>query len=620
MTLHCTPRVFRLVAAWVFFLAGGGAALAQNALGDGHALDRNLQKGSGGRNTVTRDIQEQIRFNNAVITGNAPGGRSFRGYVGYLAPDDFRAALGSNELFSFRRDSTGADLVGQGIRGTDALRYQFELSTGQAPPSMMGTSFGYASRSGAAGGTLASALRSTSDFLTQQATRPSIVGYRATSDGTQFAMTASPLLGVSAVQVTGQTSAVPGTTTTLPAGGTPGATGIPGATIPGAPASGKLGGELSGLEAGGRGVVNPLTLSRVIDRSAASSQVDTRVDVPSVVAESLRAQYGPGEKAPSAAKPEKPGQPGQAPPPPLPGESTEGTLRVGWEAQLDRLRQQLSGQPGTLPSKDSAKDQAPSSPAPGTPPVPGLPPSSRTPAPGDERGGASGQSRSIIDSELAKVDPRLLRALQRARPTMTRLGTGDLDKPLVTVTYKSHMDAAQTLLAQGRYFDAEDRFLRALAVVPRDPMAGIGRVHAQLGAGLYLSAASNLRAVFIDHPEMVGVRYDASLLPSADRIDAIAGQLRESIKVKGSALGRDAALLLAYLGYQRHDAAMTSEGLDALAEWIQVGDTGAATLTGLLQKVWIEGEKAPEAPPAIPPPAPAPGAKPADKKDGDTNK
>src|SRR5437762_1643352 len=67
-----------------------GAASGQNA------LDRNLQVGSGGVNTPTRpDFNTEVRMRNAIITGNAPGGVSFRGDVGYRAPGEFLGRLGT---------------------------------------------------------------------------------------------------------------------------------------------------------------------------------------------------------------------------------------------------------------------------------------------------------------------------------------------------------------------------------------------------------------------------------------------------------------------------------------------------------------------------------------------
>src|SRR5215471_6059992 len=113
-----------------------------------YALDRNLQVGSGGVNAPGRDFKKELEFRNAIVTGNAAGGISFRGDVGYRAPGEFFGHLGSNDLFAFRRDSALSGLGGVGIRGTDALQYQFAVTTGNVPPSGL-TGIPVYSRSGA---------------------------------------------------------------------------------------------------------------------------------------------------------------------------------------------------------------------------------------------------------------------------------------------------------------------------------------------------------------------------------------------------------------------------------------------------------------------------------------
>src|SRR4051812_9661530 len=76
---------------------------AQNALGSGDALDRNLGVGSSGRNPSA--AVQNYRDRNLLITGDVVGGRGFRGSVGYTAESDFRGRLGSNDTFQFRADS-----------------------------------------------------------------------------------------------------------------------------------------------------------------------------------------------------------------------------------------------------------------------------------------------------------------------------------------------------------------------------------------------------------------------------------------------------------------------------------------------------------------------------------
>ena len=60
--------------------------------------------------------------------------------------------------------------------------------------------------------------------------------------------------------------------------------------------------------------------------------------------------------------------------------------------------------------------------------------------------------------------------------------------------FESHLKAGEEALAKGQYFDAEERFTHALAMRPGDATAMAARLHAQMGAGLYLSAATNAEA------------------------------------------------------------------------------------------------------------------------------
>ena len=116
-------------------------ASAQDALGDGRALDNSLST-STRYNAQRVDPSAEYRFRNAVATGNAPGGLSLRADVGYRSPFEFRGELGSDDLFSFRRDSLYSGLAGMGIRGTDAVQYQFALTTGsELPQNVVGTGF-----------------------------------------------------------------------------------------------------------------------------------------------------------------------------------------------------------------------------------------------------------------------------------------------------------------------------------------------------------------------------------------------------------------------------------------------------------------------------------------------
>ena len=135
-------------------------------------------------------------------------------------------------------------------------------------------------------------------------------------------------------------------------------------------------------------------------------------------------------------------------------------------------------------------------------------------------------------------------------------------------------------LAKGEYFAAERVYRHVLAVVPGHPMARIGLVHAQLGAGMIRSAAYTLRALFDQHPELIATHYNPSILPPVERIKWVRGELEKMIRTTNR---QEPALLLAYLGYQMYQPDLVRYGLD-LAEARQVDDP----LITLLRGIWLE--------------------------------
>ena len=145
------------------------------------------------------------------------------------------------------------------------------------------------------------------------------------------------------------------------------------------------------------------------------------------------------------------------------------------------------------------------------------------------------------------------------------------------------IEEGQAFVGKGDFFRAERRFDNALRMQPDQPMAMAGLASAQIGAGLYLSASLSLRKLFTDYPEMIDTRYAEELLPSRNRLNAVARTCREWIE-----LGRDIAgygLTLAYIGHQLGDEAMVTDGLMALSD-----DPDAASLRRILRAVWLSPE------------------------------
>jgi hypothetical protein len=219
-----------------------------------------------------------------------------------------------------------------------------------------------------------------------------------------------------------------------------------------------------------------------------------------------------------------------------------------WRTDLEKIHELLS----EWDEWDEAKD-TPDAAGPTT-----QPPLPRATTPQAPPGGAGG------------IDPKMFRTLREGTGRIESLATAGVDDPLRT---------AQTKLSQGRYFEAEELFTRAMASELGGAFAAVGRVHAQLAAGVYTSAAINLRSLMRDHPELVGVRYGDSALPPKDRLAAVRTDLTQRVS-RGGRLAPDWGLLLAYIGFQTgHDESVTV-GIDAMRA--QAGDP----LTDLLIGVW----------------------------------
>jgi hypothetical protein len=178
-----------------------------------------------------------------------------------------------------------------------------------------------------------------------------------------------------------------------------------------------------------------------------------------------------------------------------------------------------------------------------------------------------------------------------------------------TDVYSEHMTKGQVLMGEGRYFDAEERFTRALSAKDGDPTAMAGRLHAQLGAGLYLSAGINLRDLFTKNPEVIAMRYTGDTIPPSDRLVSIAADLRARInRVRdvGGAMSIDEGMLLAYIAWQVGDAGLVGEGLLAAdaadAQRVSLGEE-SDSLIAVMRKVWLPSTS-PNAPTKAPAPAP----------------
>ncbi len=187
--------------------------------------------------------------------------------------------------------------------------------------------------------------------------------------------------------------------------------------------------------------------------------------------------------------------------------------------------------------------------------------------------------RSETEAPAAEsVDPTIAALLDYDLPPMHTLA-GSTDTPL-----NGLLREAESRMAAGQYFEAEERYARAAMLRPDHPLPRMGRVHAQVGAGLYLSAAQGLRSVLSDHPELVANLYRMPVLPTAERM-AEASEEAKRLAVRGGQ--RQALLLLAYLAYQRDDLVGVRTALGMLQS--QMPDD---LLVPVLRRVWLSPERA----------------------------
>ncbi len=555
-----TARVTMLSAAVSLGLGAGAmeSARAQDALGSGRALDGNLQVGSGGRNAAARDFRTELEFRNALVTGNVPGGRAFRGEVGYSAANDFRGALGSDDLFRFQLDSFYSGLATRNLTGLDTLQSSIAYSVAGQSDAFFGgrlivnrgqsaVSAGEVTREADGPirtdvyGNLVGAMRSPSQQTLRRAERAELVAYSQREDASDepLVVSASSLLGVKVLPMTSIVVDASKRVTDerpLPA---------------------------PGLGAGAPDAEDDAAQER--DRPGASRAISPHQRILNALDR--------GPQRVEMTHQARPVEPERAEDQARPGDAEEDDEQP---TELDRLREILE----RARAAEALGRRFPGVEAPegeddglGVPGIDDL----------DETDGGEDEQTEEREEDVGALARRLLGV---EIPKVDTLMSDETSEEV----YARHMRRGEELLGEGRWFYAEERFTSALAIIPGDPMAAAGRVHAQLGAGMFLSAALNLRNLFRAYPEFIPVRFDEELLPRADRLELLKRQLRQRAE-RDTPVGRDAAFLLAYLGHQFGDEALTREAL-AMLDRIETSlGLGTDPLHEAVHAVWLEGKE-----------------------------
>ena len=500
------------------------SALAQNALGNGRALDANLQRGSGGVNPQGR--AGGVVSGNDLVTGNVGGLGYFRDEVGYGAAGAFGGELSDDDLFRFRAmslSSTPSQVPGggytlgmaQGQAGvyrshtrTGVGDLGRQMSTGddrwRSDIATYGLS-GLVVKSSSGGDGFPLGVRVSSDVDSSRFDER--IGLVNQAEGRLLEVRVSPLFGVRYRQV-----------------------------------------ENAFDRSGVSGRAENATDQEVVDPNAPATQDRSFRGLPAVeLGRQLqnRAQEQPSETRPASDELVNDIEAGLFQP------MEEGVSVEGENVYLDLLSQ-IKKEPRRIEdTKGHAESDRPS------------PDDGRS---GQPEGLSETDSTDPLESLLARLDYDL-------SPVATLAGKKN-------TTINQLMRQAQDEITAGQYLDAHEHYRHVIQLRPDNPMAYVGLLHAQIGAGMNRSAQINLRRLFERYPELIAARYNASLLPSADRLRWVSDELIKTMEAIDQA---GPALLMAYIGYQGGSRKLVRFGLDA-AQTRSPRDP----LIAILRRIWLE--------------------------------
>jgi len=208
----------------------------------------------------------------------------------------------------------------------------------------------------------------------------------------------------------------------------------------------------------------------------------------------------------------------------------------------------------------------------------------------DGKGGTDGKSADGADSKPSVDDLAFI--LRHGRKMQSLV-------PEDSSAIRDMMELGATAMSRGDFFRAEERYASVLQVLPNSAAALAGVTNAQLGAGLSVSAALSLRKLYAMHPEMIDTHLGTDVLPPSVRMDAALGSARARL---AAASAPDAAadvksdrfdfgLLIGYIGYQTDRPEVIREGLDAMRA-VRPDDV----MLDLLQRIWLPAAADPTRP------------------------
>ncbi len=570
--------------------------LSQNALdgnlarGSSTTLDRGGQQGGPVNSAVARP---DYRSRNLLVTGDVGGGRGFRGSVGYTAAEDFRGATAGDTTRSFLANSSTTSAaalaniamndrfsVATGI-GVTAYRRDF---VGNNPttigPSNTAANAALLTTAGSDRGlvqparTLENDGRVRLDLLTRQSStntdfvtsyQPMSVGVMRTGDNRTARLLASPFSGIVLAPTDDFIESLN--------------QGIYGSALLRSDfRSGRASGDkilrsyLSPMSSG-RGAAKTPPAAAGATGAAATGGVPERREVRAPydrVFGSVAERYRGSQATPDTAAIEESTALGTTFD--LIGDLRQ-RMQLGPAAPIDET-DRLLGSRGTVNDPDEHSAELPA--------TADRPSTQGTGAPGDP---------------TSEKPSKLLRKLT-ADEAYLLLAHGEVLNQLDAGTHEAldtMLQTADRAMRDGRYISAEKIFTTAAQIAPSHPLPSAGIANAQVAAGLQLSAATSLRRLFTEWPEMIDTRYGMEILGSQARITEIGKASIE--RGEGSKYESEYGLVAAYAGHQLGDRALVEQGL-ALME----RDASDAVFTHALRVIWLAPPEAPAAAESTDPP------------------
>jgi hypothetical protein len=261
----------------------------------------------------------------------------------------------------------------------------------------------------------------------------------------------------------------------------------------------------------------------------------------------------PGQPGQPTA-PAQPGQPAQ-PAKDQPGASPQQQSRaegIGLQDFAKQNEQILKGGGKTndADTRGAANSQQVRLPSGDVTPAP-LPPAGATPAPApaaqpelrfEPKGAAPAQAPG------AKAPPVKIDSLAKGVPGK---GLGEL------------LSGAESLMKEGKFSSALEKYDQAEQVAPNNPLIKLGRANAELGASYFARADEHLREAFAADEALLMGQYDLRTFLGEDRLKVIANDLKDIANKEQSQVRP--VFLLAYIAYNTGNERMAGGYLD-LAE------------------------------------------------------